>query len=142
MKTTAALLIVLASFPSIATALAAATAATPHASDRNAVLNKRDTAANWTIGQTVKTTSGSVTGHAAKNDSTVSEYLGIPFGKAPVGNLRFAAPQKFTGSAALNGSSYVSVQFLFWERDEAGGFKSWGCSFGIWEHFADMGVQS
>lgn len=68
--------------------------------------------ANWTVGQAVEISSGRVIGHAAKNASAsgVSEYLGIPFGKAPTGNLRFAAPEKFEGSSSLiiNGSVYVS----------------------------------
>jgi cholinesterase len=62
---------------------------------------------NWTVGQTVQTSSGPVSGHAAKNDSQVSEYLGIPFGQAPVGNLRFAAPVAFNGTAPINGTSFV-----------------------------------
>lgn len=69
-------------------------------------------AANWTVGQTVQTSSGPVSGHPATNDSDVSEYLGIPFGQAPVGNLRFAAPVAFNGTAALNGSSFVSLSSL------------------------------
>lgn len=63
-------------------------------------------AANWTVGQTVQTSSGPVSGHPAKNDSDVSEYLGIPFGQAPVGDLRFAAPVAFNGTAPLNGSVF------------------------------------
>ena len=66
-------------------------------------------AANWTVGQTVKTSSGPVNGHPATNDSDVSEYLGIPFGQAPIGDLRFAAPVAFSGTAPLNGSSFVSL---------------------------------
>jgi cholinesterase len=66
-------------------------------------------AANWTVGQTVKTSSGPVDGHPATNDSNVSEYLGIPFGQAPIGDLRFAAPIAFNGTAPLNGSSFVSL---------------------------------
>jgi hypothetical protein len=65
---------------------------------------------NWTVGQTVRTSSGPVSGHPATNDSQVSEYLGIPFGQAPIGNLRFAAPVAFNGTAPLNGSSFVSVR--------------------------------
>lgn len=61
---------------------------------------------NWTVGQTVQTSSGPVTGHAAKNHSEVSEYLGIPYAQAPVGNLRFSAPVAFNGTATLNGSSF------------------------------------
>lgn len=69
-------------------------------------------AANWTVGQTVQTSSGPVSGHPAKNDSDVSEYLGIPFGQAPVGDLRFAAPVAFNGTAPLNGSVFVSLLHL------------------------------
>jgi cholinesterase len=68
-------------------------------------LQERQT--SWTVGQIVKTSSGSVSGHAAKNNSGVSEYLGIPYAQAPVGDLRFAAPVAFNGTAALNGSSFV-----------------------------------
>ena len=63
---------------------------------------------NWTVGQTVQTQSGPVTGHAASNDSQVSEYLGIPFGQAPIGDLRFVAPVKFNGTGPINGSAFVS----------------------------------
>jgi cholinesterase len=62
---------------------------------------------NWTVGQTVRTSSGPVSGHPASNQSQVSEYLGIPFGQPPVGNLRFAAPVRFNGTAHLNGSDFV-----------------------------------
>lgn len=62
---------------------------------------------NWTIGQTVQTTSGPVNGHAALNESQVSEYLGIPFAKPPVGDLRFAAPVAYRGNATLNGTNFV-----------------------------------
>lgn len=67
--------------------------------------------ANWTVGQTVQTNSGPVSGHPATNDSQVSEYLGIPFAQPPVGTLRFAAPVNFTGTAPLNGTSFVSSGF-------------------------------
>lgn len=68
---------------------------------------------SWTVGQTVQTSSGPVSGHAAQNASasTVSEYLGIPFGKAPIGDLRFAAPVKFEGTAPVNGSIFVCILF-------------------------------
>jgi Carboxylesterase family len=64
---------------------------------------------NWTVGQTVQTSSGPVSGHPAADDSQVSEYLGIPYGQAPIGDLRFAAPVKFIGNASLNGTSFVSL---------------------------------
>jgi hypothetical protein len=63
---------------------------------------------NWTIGQTVQTSSGTVNGHAALNATEVSEYLGIPFAAPPVGDLRFAAPQLYSGSSTINGTSFVS----------------------------------
>jgi cholinesterase len=66
---------------------------------------------NWTVGQTVQTDSGPVSGHAALNASQVSEYLGIPFAAPPVGDLRFAAPQKYTGNSSINGTSFVSHYF-------------------------------
>jgi hypothetical protein len=63
---------------------------------------------NFAVGQTVKTSSGVITGHAAKNRTEVSEYLGIPFAKPPVGDLRWKAPVKYVGDAPINASSYVS----------------------------------
>ncbi|PBP21371.1 putative carboxylesterase [Diplocarpon rosae] len=60
----------------------------------------------WTVGQTVETESGPVTGHAAENDTQVSEYLGIPYGQAPIGDLRFAAPLKYTGNSPINATSF------------------------------------
>ncbi|PQE19329.1 hypothetical protein CJF31_00009404 [Rutstroemia sp. NJR-2017a BVV2] len=74
--------------------------ASPHAHP-----HRRQTS-NFTVGQTVDTTSGSVTGHAASAYSEVSEYLGIPFGQPPVGNLRFAAPVRYEGSGAINASTF------------------------------------
>jgi len=63
----------------------------------------------WVVGQGVKTTSGTVFGHAAKDKTQVSEYLGIAYAKPPVGNLRWAAPVKFTGSGNITASQYVST---------------------------------
>lgn len=60
------------------------------------------------VGEEVNTSSGKVTGQAAANLTEVSEYLGIPFAQAPIGDLRFAAPQPFTGSGKINATSYVS----------------------------------
>lgn len=71
-------------------------------------LNQRST---FAVGQTLKTTSGAVTGHAAKNRTEVSEYLGIPFAKPPVGDLRWKAPVKYVGDAPIDASKYVSLLF-------------------------------
>lgn len=70
---------------------------------------KRD---NFIVGQIVQTSSGSVVGHAATAHSEVSEYLGIPFGQAPIGDLRFTAPVKYTGSSIINGSAFVSFKLI------------------------------
>ncbi|KAF7874913.1 hypothetical protein EAF04_002087 [Stromatinia cepivora] len=70
----------------------------------SALLQSRQS--NWTVGQTVQTTSGPVNGHAALNESQVSEYLGIPFAKPPLGHLRFAAPVVYNGTATLNGTNF------------------------------------
>ncbi|KAI0129630.1 carboxylesterase [Xylariales sp. AK1849] len=61
---------------------------------------------DWTIGQTVKTSSGPVNGHAASNDTDVSEYLGIPYANPPVDGLRWQTPGKYTGTATINGSDF------------------------------------
>jgi hypothetical protein len=83
---------------------------------------KRDS--SWKVGQTVNTTSGSVSGHAAKNQSEVSEYLGIPFAQPPIGQLRFAAPVKYTGNSSINGTAYVSTTVHEVVRPEAKGFRA------------------
>lgn len=71
----------------------------------------------WDIGQTVQTTSGPVSGHAASNATEVSEYLGIPFAQPPVGNLRFAPPQKYSGTSPINGTNYVRPHHWFQELE-------------------------
>lgn len=64
---------------------------------------------DFTIGQTVETSSGAVQGHAAADNSSVSAYLGIPFAEPPVGDLRFAPPQavnKTSSGQTINGSDF------------------------------------
>src|SRR5277367_5613239 len=67
---------------------------------------------NCTVGQIVETSSGAVAGHAATYYPEVSEYLGIPYAQAPVGDLRFAAPMKYAESSMLNGSAFVSYKLI------------------------------
>ncbi|KAB5542838.1 cholinesterase precursor [Coniochaeta sp. 2T2.1] len=57
---------------------------------------------------TVDTSNGPITGHLANNTKCVVEYLGVPYVKPPVGNLRFAPPQRFTGT-----TKYVAANFGF-----------------------------
>ncbi|KAK6067405.1 carboxylesterase [Seiridium cupressi] len=65
------------------------------------------TSARWVVGQTVNTTSGSVIGHPASNNTEVSEYLGIPYAQPPVDNLRWQPPVAYTGTAPINGSAFA-----------------------------------
>ncbi|KAG9684842.1 cholinesterase, partial [Aureobasidium melanogenum] len=54
----------------------------------------------------VNTTSGLIIGHASRNRSQVSEYLGIPYAQPPLGELRFAAPQQYSSDDIFNASSF------------------------------------
>ena len=62
----------------------------------------------FTVGPGVQTSSGFVLGQPASSRTQVSEYLGIPFAQPPLGNLRFAAPQAFSGTGTINATAYVS----------------------------------
>ena len=57
---------------------------------------------------TVKTTNGPITGHIAPGTSSscVVEYLGIPYAKPPVGDLRFAAPQPLDVQSPYTAANY------------------------------------
>lgn len=63
----------------------------------------------YTVGQAVRTSSGSIVGHPASSRPDVSEYLGIPFAKPPVGDLRFAAPQAYVSSGKINATAFVRI---------------------------------
>ncbi|KAI1334473.1 cholinesterase precursor [Xylariaceae sp. FL0016] len=51
----------------------------------------------------VQSSSGEIIGHRAPNRTETFEFLGIKYGQAPIGDLRFAAPQLYTAS---NGTVY------------------------------------
>src|ERR1700760_1193842 len=65
----------------------------------------------WSVGQPVKTTSGTIVGHPASGSPEVSEYLGIRFAEAAVGQLRFAAPKPFFSNGTFVASTYVRLRF-------------------------------
>jgi len=66
---------------------------------------------HFKVGQEVTTTSVRVRGKAASIEREVSVYLGIPYAQSPVGDLRFAPPQKFTGSGRIDGTKLVSLRY-------------------------------
>ena len=61
----------------------------------------------WTVGQRVRTTSGLVDGHKTSGAPEVSEYLGIPYARPPVGGLRFQAPVRYNGNRHIDGKNFV-----------------------------------
>jgi cholinesterase len=54
---------------------------------------------DWTVGQAVNTTSGTIIGHPAALDPAVSEYLGIPWADTTAGKGRFLPPKPFPKAA-------------------------------------------
>src|ERR1700742_4833029 len=63
-------------------------------------------AQTWSTGQVVKTSSGSIKGHASAWKSSVSEYLGVPFAEPPVGSLRFMAPKPYKSEKVVNAADF------------------------------------
>lgn len=64
---------------------------------------------------TVTTSSGRITGHKAPEAESVYEFLGVPFAKPPVGELRFAPPAKL-GPMASN-AVFVADKFVSFSGD-------------------------
>lgn len=61
--------------------------------------------------ETVETSNGRITGHHPVKAKEVWEYLGIPYATPPLGDLRFAAPQKYKGKGSYNATSFVSTPY-------------------------------
>ena len=57
----------------------------------------------------VYSTSGTVIGHRSPHRPNTFEFLGIKYGQAPVGKLRFAAPERYVAppSVVYNASKWV-----------------------------------
>ena len=65
------------------------------------------------VGGPVQTTSGIIRGQASEGAPGVSEYLGIPYAKPPLGNLRFQPPQKLKSrKSSVNATRFVSTILL------------------------------
>jgi hypothetical protein len=58
---------------------------------------------------TVETGNGQIAGHRSSEAEDVWEYLGIPYAQPPLGDLRFAAPQKYKGRESYNATNFVSA---------------------------------
>ena len=62
---------------------------------------------------TVETTNGQITGHKAPDVTGVTEFLGIPYAKPPVGELRFRSPQRYAERKEYMASEFVGLLNLF-----------------------------
>lgn len=62
---------------------------------------KKTTQHASTRGLTVRTSSGIVQGFVNKTAPDVRQFLGVPYAKPPVGNLRFAPPEAATASKSI-----------------------------------------
>ncbi|KAJ7016915.1 carboxylesterase [Mycena alexandri] len=61
----------------------------------------------------VPTSSGKIIGHQASSRPAVMEFLGIPFARAPTGELRFAPPVAFEDEGVINATMFsVSCPYV------------------------------
>lgn len=65
----------------------------------------------------VETENGSITGHRSAKAEAVWEYLGIPYAQPPLGELRFAPPQKYTANGSFIAEKFVCDK---WRRALSG----------------------
>jgi carboxylesterase type B len=55
----------------------------------------------------ILTSSGEIVGHPASSRPVVMEFLGIPFARSPIGELRFAPPVAFKNKGIINATTFV-----------------------------------
>jgi hypothetical protein len=62
----------------------------------------------------VRSTSGTIIGHRSPQRPDTFEFLGIKYGRAPVGELRFVPPVRYVAppDAVYNASTWVSYSDL------------------------------
>jgi len=60
-------------------------------------------------GLTVKTTSGTFTGLVNSTTPNVRQWLGVPYGRPPLGSLRFMPPEKAPNYGAADAKAYKPI---------------------------------
>jgi hypothetical protein len=62
----------------------------------------------------VNSTSGLIVGHKAEHRPDSYEFLGIKYGQAPIGELRFASPKRYIapGGTVFEASNWVKLSPL------------------------------
>ncbi|KAJ7920629.1 cholinesterase precursor [Mycena leptocephala] len=61
----------------------------------------------------ILTSSGEIIGHPASSRPAVMEFLGIPFARSPIGELRFAPPVAFENKGIINATTFsVSCPYV------------------------------
>jgi hypothetical protein len=63
--------------------------------------------------ETVNTENGRITGHRSPQAKDVWEYLGIPYAQPPIGDLRFAEPQRYKGKGPYKAAKFVCAYSIF-----------------------------
>lgn len=72
------------------------------------VLTTELSSANYTV----QTSNGPITGHPAPGVDSVREFLGIPYARPPVGNLRFLPPERHAKKEPFIASNFVSLAYF------------------------------
>ncbi|EFR01283.1 acetylcholinesterase [Nannizzia gypsea CBS 118893] len=70
-------------------------------------------------GSLVNTTSGLIIGHVSASRPSVDEYLGIRYAQAPVGDLRFAPPVRFTSDAPFEAANFTPSKSVHYPNGTA-----------------------